>query len=313
MCLGYFQDSEEELDMEYCDRHNLQVIRREQGGGAVYIDSNQLFVQWIFHPDKLPLNVAQRFRLFTEPIIETYKKLGVQAYFYPVNDVHVNGKKIVGTGAARIGEAEVVTGNFLFDFDFEAMIKALKVPDEGFRNDFAESLRDYLTTINIELEDPPAEEVVKETYVTVCEKVLGRKLVPGEFTDKEIQKMKSLDQKMQSTEWLYQYRKPGKNTRMVKVHAGVYVGTGTYPNISGQGSLRVRMNGNRIERLSIKRTSDFSKKFGPKLEEILTGALLEHEDLSERTSVLNLNNPEEEEIKHILEEIIEISRRKPGT
>lgn len=313
MCLGYFQDTEEELDVDFCDRHNLQVIRREQGGGAVYIDSNQLFVQWIFQPDKLPLNVAQRFRLFTEPMIETYKNIGIQAYFHPINDVHVNGKKIVGTGAARIGEAEIVTGNFLFDFDFETMVRALKVPDEGFRDDFAESLQDYLTTINKELKDPPAEEVVKKTYVTVCEKILGRKLVPGTFTEGEIQKMELLDRKMQTSEWLYQYKKPGKSSRMVKVHAGIFVGSGTYSSSSGQGNLRVRMNGDRIERLSIKGNSDFSKAVGPKLEKVLTGALLEKDDLWSRAAVLDFKSqPEESELEQILDEIIEIKRRKPG-
>lgn len=314
MCLGYFQDAEEELDLDFCNRNNLQVIRREQGGGVVYIDEDQLFVQWIFQPKNLPLNVAQRFKLFIEPLIETYKRIGIQSYLHPINDVHVNGKKIVGTGAARIGEAEVVTGNFLFDFDFETMIRALKVPDEAFRNDFAESLGDYLTTINKELDRPPSVEDVKQIYKTVCQKLLGRDLIPGSFTDNEIRKMESLDQQMQTTDWLFQYRKPVKSSRMVKVHAGVYVGSGKYSTASGNGTLRLRMNGGQIEKLSVIGQSDFAKTFGPELEALLKGTRLEWEVLKERSSGLKPESPEDEqELNLILEEIIEISNRKPGS
>ncbi|NJN42021.1 MAG: lipoate--protein ligase family protein [Flammeovirgaceae bacterium] len=64
MCIGHFQDARNELDLEFCKKQNLPIIRRETGGGTVYIDSDQLFVQWIFQRGYLPPKVEHRFQFF---------------------------------------------------------------------------------------------------------------------------------------------------------------------------------------------------------------------------------------------------------
>ena len=45
VCIGYHQDMQKEVDLEYCAEHGLPVYRREVGGGAVYLDNGQLFTQ----------------------------------------------------------------------------------------------------------------------------------------------------------------------------------------------------------------------------------------------------------------------------
>jgi lipoate-protein ligase A len=120
VCIGYHQDMEKEVDLEYCKARGLPVYRREVGGGAVYLDNGQLFTQWIFHKENLPASLEARFKLYIDPLVATYQALGIDATHRPVNDVHVNGKKIGGTGAAQIGSAEVVVGSLarsLYDHD----------------------------------------------------------------------------------------------------------------------------------------------------------------------------------------------------
>ena len=63
--------------------------------------------------------------MFIEPVVRTYRELGVQADYRPINDIHVAGRKIGGTGAASIGEATVMAGSFMFDFDTATMAKCL--------------------------------------------------------------------------------------------------------------------------------------------------------------------------------------------
>ena len=41
--IGYFQDASKELDLDYCKRNGIPVMRREVGGGATYLDGNQVF------------------------------------------------------------------------------------------------------------------------------------------------------------------------------------------------------------------------------------------------------------------------------
>lgn len=52
-CLGFHQEIEE-IDLDYCAKKNLPVIRRGQGGGATYLNSEQQFYQ-IVADEKSPV------------------------------------------------------------------------------------------------------------------------------------------------------------------------------------------------------------------------------------------------------------------
>ncbi len=54
VCIGYHQNLEQEVDLDYCREHHIPVFRREVGGGAVFLDGNQLFYQLVLHKN-LPL------------------------------------------------------------------------------------------------------------------------------------------------------------------------------------------------------------------------------------------------------------------
>src|SRR6266542_4260433 len=54
LCLGYHQVFENTFDADECERRGLPVLRRRLGGGATYLDSNQLFYQCIFHHTRMP-------------------------------------------------------------------------------------------------------------------------------------------------------------------------------------------------------------------------------------------------------------------
>jgi len=46
--IGYFQDAEQEVDLPYCRESGIPFMRREVGGGATYLDENQVFYQLIW-------------------------------------------------------------------------------------------------------------------------------------------------------------------------------------------------------------------------------------------------------------------------
>lgn len=221
VCIGFHQELEKEVDVEYCREHGLPMVRREVGGGAVYLDRNQVFVQWIFHRGTLPADLGERFALYVKPIVETYQALGIPANYRPINDIHVQGKKIGGTGAAQIGVAEVVVGSFMFDFNFELMSKVLKVSSEKMRDKIFQSLNEYMTTMTKQLGQAPDRESVMKIYREKVETILGRKIICGELSAKELQIAEQLDAQFASDEWLYQ--KGGLRQQGVKIHADVRV------------------------------------------------------------------------------------------
>ncbi len=242
MCIGYFQDAGQEIDLAWCRDHQLPVIRRETGGGAVYIDDGQLFVQWIFDPRSLPVRVDQRFQLFIEPLVETYKFFGIEAYYHPINDVHVAGRKIVGTGAGTIGEAQVVTGNFLFDFDFDTMLQAVNLPSQAFRQAVQDNLNKYLTTMTRELERLPAREEIAAVYRQKCAATLGVELQSGDFTDAEWQAIEEQEARLSKEEWLIKVQKQRPDHKLFKIHLGVWIGQVSKPYDGGQIGALVTLN-----------------------------------------------------------------------
>ncbi len=173
VCVGMFQEVALEVDEAYCRARGLPIIRRHIGGGAVYLDHNQLFTHFIWPRDKAPSLAANIYPMFIEPVVRTYRDLGVPAQYRPVNDIHVNGRKIGGTGAATIEDATLVAGSFMFDFDTATMAKCLKVPSEKFRDKLRTTLDDYMTTMRKELPEPPAREALIALFLGHCARWLG--------------------------------------------------------------------------------------------------------------------------------------------
>ena len=295
MCIGFFQDLENELDIKYCRTNQLPVIRRETGGGAVYIDEGQLFVQWIFQQSSLPRRVDHRFQLFVKPLIETYKFFGINAYYHPINDVHVGGRKIVGTGAGTIGEGEVVTGNFLFDFNYDVMIDAINVPTDDFRQAVRRNMKEYLTTMKIELDQLPYRDEVIKVYRQKCEEILGLSTEPGDFTDKELSQMEKIEEKFVKEDWLYQTKRRQTKNRIFKVHLGVWIGQ-VYEEVEG-GTLSalITLKDNHITEISLStigfKTTNFSLL---DLETELVGVLMEPDVIAQKVRLITKGIMEQE-------------------
>ena len=252
--IGYHQDAEREVDLAFCDAAGLPVVRREVGGGAVYLDSGQIFCQWVFHRGHLPDAVEDRFRLYVRPLVETYNALGVSAYYRPINDIHVDGKKIGGIGAATISEAEIVVGSLMLDFNFELMARVLKVPSEKMRDKVHQSLQEYMTTLTRQLGRPPDRAAVKALYIAKCAEALDTDVVPGELTAAEEARAEELDRLLASPEWLYQ--KGGMRQSGVKIHADVRVAEGAYKAPGGLIRVVARLQSDCIEDVSI--SGDFT-------------------------------------------------------
>jgi lipoate-protein ligase A len=275
VCIGYHQELEKEVDVDYCRQAGLPIYRREVGGGAVYLDKGQVFTQWIFHRSALPASLEERFALYIQPLVDTYQGLGIPANHRPINDVHVQGKKIGGTGAAQIGEAEVVVGSLMFDFNFDLMARVLKVSSEKMRDKIFQSLNEYMTTMTRQLGRTPDYALVKREYIRQVVQALGR---PAEYSDPtpaELSLTEALEARLASDEWLYQ--KGGlRQTGAVKIHADVYLSEAVFKSPGGLIRATARLREGRIDDLSL--SGDFTLlpaiAVGA-LEQALRGAALE--------------------------------------
>jgi lipoate-protein ligase A len=229
--LGHFQEIEADIDTKFCRENDIIYTRRVIGGGGVYLDDGQMFYQLIGRIDSptTPKKIDDYYRKFLAAPVQAYQNLGIPAEFKPVNDIIANGKKISGNGAGDVGDARILTGNLIFDFNFDMMVKVLKVPDEKFRDKIAKSLRERMSTIELETGSTPDRNDVKEDLIRLYEDTLDIELVRGSLTDWERKRMDELKPKYVSDEWLH-WRRGGRipEARTVRISATTSVGTANF-------------------------------------------------------------------------------------
>jgi lipoate-protein ligase A len=227
VCIGFHQDVEQEVDLEFCRTKNIPVFRREVGGGAVFLNGDQLFFQLILKRDNplVPKRIDGFYKKFLQPVIEVHRRIGIAAEYKAVNDLVVQTRKISGSGAGEIGDCIVFVGNLILDFDYETMSRVLKIPDEKFRDKVKKTIEENLTTIKRERGD--------EKYSRCNEKTLNalmaeefEKLV-GDFTPADRDKallegVQALGSTMMADDWLYMKGKPVAG-RHLKVRSGLEV------------------------------------------------------------------------------------------
>ncbi len=246
-CVGYHQDLDAALDTAHCRKVGFPIIRRQLGGGAVYLDSNQLFYQLIVHRSRAPLAVDALYARYLQGAVVALRQLGVAARLTPPNEIEVEGRRIAGTGAGQIGEAVVVVGNILFDFAYDAMARAWQVPSEEFRRLAVDGLRSCLTTLSRELSAAPPVEEVKSALVSGYADTLDRPVTEGRLTTREVALIQEAETRLTSPEWVE--REGTLRQHGLKVSARVTVHEASQPTDSGSLRLTVRLKDGLIDDL----------------------------------------------------------------
>ena len=165
--VGYHQNVQQEVNVDYCLANGIEIQRRITGGGAIYFDENQL--GWELYFDRTTFgsrDMQELARTLCETAAEGIAALGVHARFRPRNDIEVNGKKISGTGGAYDGKSVMYQGTLLLRIDVEKMLRVLKISAAKLTGKMIESARERVTDLEQLLGTVPSLEDIK--YHLVC-------------------------------------------------------------------------------------------------------------------------------------------------
>jgi lipoate-protein ligase A len=179
LSLGYNQDPDT-IDWGFCEREEVGVTRRPTGGGAIYHDHYADLSYSIVAPaDAVPGDLMDCYRLFCEPVLDAFERIGVDASFvdaerdavhqpacylralHPAHDiVGPDGRKLGGNAQYRRKDAVVQHGSLSVSLrperhcgcfadtpDVDAFRERVGAIDEYVdvaRSDVVESLRETL-------------------------------------------------------------------------------------------------------------------------------------------------------------------------
>lgn len=143
--VGRHQLTSKELNHEYVFQHLIPVVRRISGGGTVFHDHGNLNYTFI---DNVSENREIDYNRFCQPIIETLRKLGVQAELSGKSDICIGDAKISGTAIYMYHNRILHHGTLLFDSDLDILRLVLRAPYMRYTSRAIDSRRMHVTNIS---------------------------------------------------------------------------------------------------------------------------------------------------------------------
>lgn len=142
--IGRNQNTIEEINVDYVDQHDIRVVRRLSGGGAVYHDLGNL--NFSFTAPNTQANF-HNFRKFTQPVIDVLRQMGVPAELSGRNDILVEGRKISGNAQYVSGPRMISHGTLLWETDLSRVGEALRVKQAKIESKGIKSVRARVANI----------------------------------------------------------------------------------------------------------------------------------------------------------------------
>jgi len=257
--VGFLDDPEKSLDLDYCKREEIIVRRRQNTGGAIlgpkgaaliglYIDT---VLPWV--PMK---TIKDAFYITLTNLADTFRELfNINAVYRPLNDVEIEGRKLVPT-SARL-EKNILTMRLVVNVaptDREIMAKAIKTPIEKMKDKKIKDVGARFTCLESEVgRKIEYVELVEITKRTV-KKIFGKEieLIPDGLTELEKKYAEESQTKYTSNEWFYAN---SESMRFKKIPEGAIKVYGVHKAPAGLIRVTVLISKNKIYDLII--TGDF--------------------------------------------------------
>lgn len=200
--IGKHQNAFAEVNPLFVRQHNIPVVRRLSGGGAVFHDLGNVNFSFITNGREGSL---VDFKKFLTPILVALKVMGVPAEANKRNDLIIDGLKVSGNAEHVFKNRTLHHGTLLYASELSRLRGSLKVAPEQFSDRAVRSVRSQVTnimdymTIPLSVEDFMAavQQSLLETYPHAA---------PYCFNDEDERKINQLITEKYSTwDWNFVY------------------------------------------------------------------------------------------------------------
>ncbi len=199
--LGYHQYVEDEINVEFCSKNNIGIVRRILGGGCGFCDEKQILYSVIRREGGvIPNDIQAAYTKVLRGVVYALEALGTEGEVDTArNAVYSKGRKISGNAQGRFDGAVLINGSLLLDFDFELMDKVLKNPIKNLRP-VAHARDGMITLKEMGITDI---KYVRRALRYGFEKALGISSQEGILTESEACTANQLLEKYLKHDWTY--------------------------------------------------------------------------------------------------------------
>ena len=209
--IGFHQDVEQELNIDYIHAQGIDIQRRLTGGGAIYFDEQQ--IGWELYLNRQLLggtDMASLAARICTTIATAMQGMGVDAKFRPRNDIEVDGRKVSGTGGYFDGSSFLYQGTVLVDFDVEEMMHVLRIPIAKISDKAIADARQRIITFREILGDktPDLDEIKQRLADAVAREFNVSWFSETQLNTVEQGIYEEALAEIDSDEWIYQHNRP---------------------------------------------------------------------------------------------------------
>lgn len=163
--VGRHQNTLEEINPQFVEKYNLDVIRRMTGGGAVFHDLGNINYSFLHNAEE---GEKIDFPRYLAPIIEALASIGVKAEHSSRNDITVDGKKISGTAQTRKGRKVLHHGTMLVELNIDMLEAALTGAPDKYVSKGISSVRSRVANLSETWPQGTTFEQMEQAFLSHC-------------------------------------------------------------------------------------------------------------------------------------------------
>ena len=207
--VGYNQEVNTEVNLNYLKEKGIDLVRRVTGGGAVYHDLENLNYTIVGRSEDLERDYPE----YAALMMKALQALGVPATLSGRNDILVDGKKVSGFAKRVCKDRLMVHGTLMYNVDVDVLTHVLNPSTTKLQSKGIASVRSRVTNLCNYL--PELSDI--QAFKNQLEEILSNNYSDAEYklSEADLTHIQQLtDEKFATWEWNY-----GRSPKATLVHS----------------------------------------------------------------------------------------------